>query len=71
MAPPYGLDDMAEDAVELPTALGVRRAHIMGVSMGGMIAQQVAISHPDRVLIPPDAVEAIASAIAQMAQPVA
>jgi proline iminopeptidase len=39
MAPPYGLDDMAENAVELLTALGVRRAHIVGVSMGGMIAQ--------------------------------
>jgi pimeloyl-ACP methyl ester carboxylesterase len=49
-APPYGLDDMAEDAVELLTALGVQRAHIVGASMGGMIAQQLAISHPDRVL---------------------
>jgi pimeloyl-ACP methyl ester carboxylesterase len=45
---PYSLDDMANDAVGLMDALGVKRAHIVGASMGGMIAQLVAINHPDR-----------------------
>lgn len=45
---PYSLDDMADDAVGLMSALGVERAHIVGASMGGMIAQLVAINHPDR-----------------------
>ena len=45
---PYTLDDMADDAVGLMDALGVERAHIVGASMGGMIAQLVAINHPDR-----------------------
>ena len=45
---PYTLDDMANDAVGLMDALGVERAHIVGASMGGMIAQLVAINHPDR-----------------------
>ena len=48
--PPYSLDDMANDAVGLLDALGIRRAHICGMSMGGMIAQTVAIRHPSRVL---------------------
>jgi pimeloyl-ACP methyl ester carboxylesterase len=43
---PYSLDDMAEDAAGLMAALGVARAHIVGASMGGMIAQLVAINHP-------------------------
>ena len=49
-SPPYTLDDMADDAVSLLDALGVRKAHICGASMGGMIAQTVAIRHPSRVL---------------------
>ena len=44
---PYSLDDMAEDAVEVLKALGVASAHIVGASMGGMIAQLVAVRHPE------------------------
>ncbi len=46
----YTLDDMADDAVGLLDALKIARAHIVGASMGGMIAQLVAANHPDRVL---------------------
>jgi pimeloyl-ACP methyl ester carboxylesterase len=48
--PPYTLEDMADDAVGLLDALGIRKAHICGMSMGGMIAQTIAIRHPSRVL---------------------
>jgi pimeloyl-ACP methyl ester carboxylesterase len=46
---PYTLEDMADDAVGLLDALGLGRAHLVGASMGGMIAQTVAIRHPSRV----------------------
>ena len=48
--PPYTLEDMADDAVGLLDALGLQKAHICGMSMGGMIAQTIAIRHPSRVL---------------------
>jgi len=46
----YVLKDMADDVVAVLDAAGVKKAHVAGVSMGGMITQKVAISHPDRVL---------------------
>jgi pimeloyl-ACP methyl ester carboxylesterase len=46
---PYRLRDMAEDTVGLMDALGIQSAHLVGASMGGMIAQEVAISFPRRV----------------------
>lgn len=46
----YSLDDMAKDTVGLLDALGIDRAHIVGASMGGMIAQIVAARYPERVL---------------------
>jgi pimeloyl-ACP methyl ester carboxylesterase len=48
--PAYSLDDLANDAVGLLDALGIPAAHIVGASMGGYIAQLVAINHPERTL---------------------
>ncbi len=45
----YDLGDMAEDTRGLLDALGIERAHLVGMSMGGMIAQTVAVRHPARV----------------------
>jgi pimeloyl-ACP methyl ester carboxylesterase len=46
----YTLDDMAADSLGLLDALGIRQAHIVGVSMGGMITQTLAAQYPQRVL---------------------
>lgn len=50
LAAGYKLDDMAADAIGLMDALDIPRAHIVGASMGGMIAQIVAARYPERVL---------------------
>ncbi len=47
---PYQLSDMAADGMALLDALGIKRAHIMGISMGGMIVQSMAINHPDKII---------------------
>ncbi|ETT47853.1 alpha/beta fold hydrolase [Paenibacillus sp. FSL H7-689] len=47
---PYTLDDMTDDTIGLLDALGIKNAHVVGRSMGGMIAQLVASRYPERVL---------------------
>jgi len=46
---PYSMEMFAKDTVGLMDVLGVRTAYILGISMGGLIAQQIAISYPERV----------------------
>ncbi len=46
---PYSTKMMADDTVRLMDHLGIEKAHIMGASMGGMIAQELAINYPERV----------------------
>lgn len=46
---PYTVTEMADDAVSVLDAAGVETAHVYGISLGGMIAQQVALRHPERV----------------------
>lgn len=47
---PYHLDDMAADSIGLMDHLGIQQAHVVGISMGGMISQIMAASYPDRIL---------------------
>lgn len=47
---PYTLADMAADGMGLLDVLGIKKAHIMGISMGGMIVQNMAINHPEKLL---------------------
>jgi len=49
IAAPYRLGDMAQDTIGLMDALGIKSAHLVGASMGGMIAQEIAISFPQAV----------------------
>ncbi|MCS0613340.1 alpha/beta fold hydrolase [Massilia kyonggiensis] len=50
LKPPYRLEDMADDAIGVLSALGVARAHVVGMSMGGMVGQLMAAKYPSRVL---------------------
>ena len=45
----YATEVMADDAVSVFDAAGVDRAHVYGISLGGMVAQQIALRHPDRI----------------------
>lgn len=47
--PPYTFDDMADDAIGVLDSHGIGKAHVAGMSMGGMVAQLVALKHPSRV----------------------
>lgn len=48
--PPYTFDDMADDAVRVLDSYGIGKAHVVGMSMGGMIAQRLVLKHPSRVI---------------------
>ena len=47
--PLFGVGDMADDCARVLAGAGIARAHVFGVSLGGMIAQELALRHPDRV----------------------
>ena len=47
--PPYNLDDMANDSIAILDHLSINQSHLLGMSMGGMIAQIIAANHPDRI----------------------
>ncbi|EJC72378.1 putative hydrolase or acyltransferase of alpha/beta superfamily [Rhizobium leguminosarum bv. trifolii WSM2012] len=47
--PPYTMDDMAADAIRILDGYGIERANLLGMSLGGTIAQIAALSHPERV----------------------
>ena len=47
--PPYTLDDMATDAIKILDKLNIDKAHLLGISMGGMIAQIIAANHSERI----------------------
>lgn len=47
---PYSLSDMAIDAANILNTLGIQRVHLVGISLGGMVAQEFAINHPERTL---------------------
>ena len=48
-AGPFSVADMADDVVAVLDAADIRRAHVIGASLGGMVAQELAIAHPERV----------------------
>jgi pimeloyl-ACP methyl ester carboxylesterase len=48
-APPYSFGDLVDDAVDLLDHFGLAGAHVVGMSMGGGLAQMMAVDHPDRV----------------------
>jgi proline iminopeptidase len=50
LKPPYSLEDMADDAIGVLSALGVARAHVVGLSLGAMVGQLMASRFPSRVL---------------------
>ena len=46
---PYTVETMTQDCLDVLDDAGVERAHVVGISMGGLMAQELGLSHPDRV----------------------